>query len=102
MHQAAHVLTILHRRQPLVLVTFKLFARDQVAFDIERVSRKLPDVTMKTRMRQEKPLARTFVGEHLVPACESFLTVFDILAAQYLGQSISEWHVARLQLTIFV
>src|SRR6185369_18079884 len=101
MHQAAHVLAVLHRRQPLILAMLKLFARYQVAFDIKRVSRKLADVTMETRMRQMETLARTFVREHLVPARKTLLTVFYILGTQQFVQSISQRHFTRLQLTIF-
>src|SRR5689334_18800979 len=63
MHQTTHVFAILHRRQPLSLATLKLFTRDQVALEIERVPRVFTDVPVETRIRKIKSLARAFISE---------------------------------------
>ncbi len=84
-----------------VFATFKLFARDQIAFQIKSVSGVLSDMPVETRVREIQTFARAFVGEHFVPARQTFFTVFDVFAAQHFVQSISQRHFARFQLTIF-
>src|SRR5437868_6891431 len=99
-HQTPHVFAILHRRQPLSSPPLKLFTRNQIAFNIKRVSSVFSDVPVETRMRKEKPLAHTFIREHFVPAREPFLTVFHILATKHFIQCVSQRHFTRFKLTI--
>jgi hypothetical protein len=55
---------------------------------------------MKARVGQVQPLGDALIAQRLVPTRQSFLAIFDVLAAQNLIQRVTQRHLAWYEFSI--